>query len=73
MCILPLNIVNEKIYLVLWYWYIFLAVFSAVAVLYRMVCIFFPGIRMFMLWKPHNNWNLVANICRNRPVCRNKI
>lgn len=28
MCIMALNIVNEKIYLVLWFWYIFLFVLS---------------------------------------------
>ena len=68
MCILPLNIVNEKIYLVLWYWYIVLAVSSAVAVIYRLVCFMFPEVRVFMLRKPHNNWTTVADICRNRPV-----
>ena len=68
MCLLPLNIVNEKIYLVLWWWYIVLAVCSALAVIYRTACFMFPEFRVFMLWKPHNNWTMVANICRNRPV-----
>ena len=73
MCILPLNIVNEKIYGVLWIWYIILAVLSSLAVLYRLACILVPDVRTYMLWKSHNNWALVANICRNRPVGGNII
>ena len=73
MCILPLNIVNEKIYLILWFWYIILAVFSALAVIYRISCIFHPGFRVLQLWRPHNNWNMVADICRNRQVVANNI
>ena len=68
MCILPLNIVNEKIYLVLWYWYIILAICSAVAVLYRTICFMFREFRIYMIWKPHNNWTMVADICRNKAV-----
>ena len=37
-CILPLNVVNEKIYVFLWFWFLFLGLLSLVTVLYR-VCI----------------------------------
>jgi hypothetical protein len=36
-CILPLNILNEKIYTLLWFWYVFLAAISALAVAYRVL------------------------------------
>lgn len=36
MCILPINIVNEKIYVFLWFWFYFIAVVSVLAVIYRL-------------------------------------
>ena len=39
LCLLPLNIVNEKIYLCMWVWLIFLAAASGLAVIYRSVFI----------------------------------
>jgi len=35
LCILALNIINEKIFVFLWFWFVVLAVISAAAVLYR--------------------------------------
>ena len=35
LCILPLNIVNEKTYIFLWFWYIILAVILTLLVIYR--------------------------------------
>ena len=32
LCVLPLNIINEKIYVFLWLWFIFLAVVSGIFV-----------------------------------------
>lgn len=32
LCILPLNIINEKIYVFLWFWFVFVAIVSAVHV-----------------------------------------
>ena len=39
MCILPINIVNEKVYIFLWFWFYFLAI------VYRALTIFYPGMR----------------------------
>lgn len=34
-CILPLNVVNEKIYVFLWFWFLFLGILSLITVIYR--------------------------------------
>ncbi|KOB70778.1 Innexin, partial [Operophtera brumata] len=34
LCILPLNIVNEKTYIFLWFWYIILAIILALLIVY---------------------------------------
>ena len=39
MCILPINIINEKIYIFLWFWFYFLAILSTATVIYRMLTI----------------------------------
>jgi hypothetical protein len=46
MCILPINIINEKIYVFLWFWFYFLAVASLVAVVYRALTYLFPKLRI---------------------------
>lgn len=46
MCILPINIINEKIYVFLWFWFYFLAVASLVAIVYRALTILLPRMRV---------------------------
>eukprot|EP00092_Neocalanus_flemingeri_P096400 GFUD01122713.1.p1 GENE.GFUD01122713.1~~GFUD01122713.1.p1 ORF type:complete len:450 (-),score=102.25 GFUD01122713.1:108-1271(-) len=64
LCLLPLNIVNEKIYLVMWLWLILLSVASSLTVMYRLACVMFPQFRSYMLWR-QNKWSVVADICKN--------
>ena len=40
MCVLPLNVVNEKIFYVLWFWYILLALASLLNLAYRIITYF---------------------------------
>lgn len=49
MCILPINIINEKIYIFLWFWFIALSVFSAVILFYHLVVFISPQARFIVL------------------------
>lgn len=49
LCILPLNIVNEKIFVVLWFWLIFLGMLSMAAVLFRLLVFSSSALRTFMI------------------------
>ncbi|XP_059480236.1 innexin shaking-B isoform X2 [Neocloeon triangulifer] len=48
-CILPLNVVNEKIYVFLWFWFLILGGLTALVVMYRCVVIVSPRMRVYLL------------------------
>lgn len=45
LCVLALNILNEKIYIFLWFWFIILAVLSVCAIIYSAVVVMMPTTR----------------------------
>jgi len=45
MCTLPINIINEKIYLVLWLWFTCLACISTLSLVYQSFLLLFPSTR----------------------------
>lgn len=49
LCVLPMNILNEKLFLVLWFWIFFLSIMSLLALIYRVVVVFVPQIRMYLV------------------------
>lgn len=49
MCVLALNIINEKIYVALWFWFIILAVITALYMLYVLAMISVPSMRKILL------------------------
>lgn len=49
LCILPLNILNEKIFIFLWFWFIILSVLSGLALLYSIGIAVYPPIRETIL------------------------
>ena len=50
LCILPINIVNEKIYIFIWFWFLILGVLTTLVVFYRLVIIFSPRMRAYLLY-----------------------
>lgn len=49
LCVLPINIVNEKGYTALWFWFYFLALLSILGTLYRILVITFPCLQVLVL------------------------
>lgn len=49
MCVLPLNILNEKLFLILWFWIFFLSFVSFFALVYRALIYFVPKVRVYLL------------------------
>ena len=49
LCILPLNIFNEKIYIFLWFWMLILAILTLLVVVYRVLISFSSGFRAYLL------------------------
>lgn len=49
MCILPINIINEKIYIFLWFWFYFLAIVTSLTLIYRLFTISSSKLRIFLL------------------------
>ena len=45
LCVLGLNIINEKIYITLWFWFIILAILTALYTVYVVAIVTLPGLR----------------------------
>ncbi|XP_015588498.1 innexin inx2 [Cephus cinctus] len=49
LCVLPLNVVNEKIFVFIWFWFFFLAVIGATMLIYRIIVFSQPWARIYLL------------------------
>jgi len=45
LCVLGMNIINEKIYVFLWFWFIILAIATGINLIYRLITLVLPGVR----------------------------
>ena len=66
LCVLQLNILNEKIYVFLWFWFVIVCAISGVKLIYRLLILVLPGLRKTMLGKKvrHGSNIKVQTICR---------
>jgi len=48
-CILPINIINEKIYVALWFWLMILACLSVLDIIHHLILVSFRGVRWVIL------------------------
>lgn len=48
-CVLPVNILNEKVFIFLWFWYVILAILTGLALIFRLATLFLPKFRLFLL------------------------
>lgn len=51
LCILPLNILNEKIYVIMWFWFIILGGITFIWIIYRIATCFKPKVRSYIIRK----------------------
>ena len=51
LCVLTQNIINEKIYLGLWFWFMFMFIVNTIYIFYRISTIFFEKVRFMLLFK----------------------
>ena len=51
LCVLGLNIINEKIYITLWFWFVLLALITALYSVYVVALISMPGLRRNLVIK----------------------
>lgn len=49
LCVLPLNVINEKIYIFLYFWFVFLATVTGVWLVYRFLTIFSHSLRVAVI------------------------
>jgi len=49
LCVLPVNIVNEKIMIFLWFWFIIVAVLTGAALIYRVAVVMLGSFRLYLL------------------------
>ena len=58
MCILPVNILNEKIFIFLWFWFAILASATGIAVIFRIISLVSPKFRLYLFKRQVGKGNM---------------
>lgn len=66
LCVLPLNLLNEKLFIILWFWFITLAILTFLALVYRLFVLCSQTVRIYLLSAQLRTigWNTAALIAR---------
>ena len=66
LCVLPLNIINEKIYVFLWFWLVFVSIVTGFHLICRLVVLAVPSTRQILLRARAHlaSTNKIERICR---------
>jgi len=70
LCILALNIINEKIFVFLWFWFVALAIISGVSLLYRIATLASLSLRVSVIKKKLHN-RVHENMIKDVLTCPN--
>lgn len=49
LCLLPLNIINEKIFIFIWFWFLILASMTSIMIFIHLIVIACPPVRVYLL------------------------
>lgn len=66
LCLLPLNVVNEKIYIFIWFWFLFLTLLTMIVIIFRLFILFATRLRPRFL---HTRCRF-SNIKELRTICK---
>jgi len=70
LCVLSLNIVNDKIFLIEWCWFLFLTVVCFCSVLARLLCLLLPWLRVASLKSTDISYRMEDDKVLRRVVAR---
>ena len=70
LCVLQLNIINEKIYVFLWFWFVILISITGIKLIYRLLVCILPSFRETILRRRvrHASLNRIRTVSQNLSI-----